>query len=526
LSADKNEKSDQDLGMTSSGHSQKILDFIERVGNKIPTPCTLFAVLAVITLILSWIFDGAFVTYAGPDGKQVIAKCVSLINADGLRYIISSVIPNFVQFPPLGLVIVLMLAMGLAESTGLVNAFVRRLLMGVPSWAVTATIFIIGINCHVIASDAAMVFVPAAAAVVYAGMGRNPILGLSTAFAATAAGYSASLIPSGFDVLLSGITQSATGIISQTAKSPAHPLINYYFMSSSVIILTIVGTFVSEKIVAPRAERLWAKNLGETTSPELTPEEKKGLTYAGRTLLACVILLAILVVPENGVLRNPTTHTLMPSSPFLSGIVPIMFFLFLTTSVAFGIGKGVITKEPDVTRLIVQGLTPMLNFVVTAFTAAQFIAWFTKSNLATIIAVNGAEILKTLGLTGIPLVASYVVFSSAEDMLIMSGSAKWLFSSPIFVPMFGLLGFEPALTQAAYRIGASTANCITPLNYYIPVILSILARYVKTPDKAGMGTLLALQVPYFIAFEIFWTGWLILFMLLDWPLGPGAKIFL
>lgn len=505
---------------------QRTLDVIEFVGNKFPTPFVLFSLLALVVLLVSAVFEGTAVSYLGKGGKMIDVKVVSLMNADGFRYIITSMVKNFVNFPPLGLVVVMMLAMGLSEATGFVSALVRKILLGVPAWAITATIFLVGINGN-LASDAAMVFVPAAAAAVYAGMGRNPILGMSVAFAATAAGFSANFLPAGTDALIAGITQTAVGSIPATAKSPVHPLINYYFMSSSVIILTVVGTLVAEKVVAPRLAKLNLRDIAvDTAEHKLTAEENKGLRYAGLAALVYVLLLLLLMVPEFGWLRDPKTHTLIPKSPFIDGIIPILFCFFFFVGIAFGIGKGAIKTERDVSDLLSKGLAGSLSFIVTAFAAAQFVAWFNKTNLATVIAVKGADILQSMHFTGIALVIALILLSAFVDLFVISGSAKWLVLAPIFVPMFGLLGYEPALTQAAYRIGESSVNAVTPLNYYVPVMLGIMARYLKEDEKAGMGTLMATQIPYALAFLVSWTAWLIVFMMFNLPLGPGAKIFL
>lgn len=507
---------------------QRALDCIEVVGNKLPSPFILFSILAVVALLLSAFFEGTAVTFVGKEAKPITVKVLSLLNADGFRYILTNMVPNFVNFPPLGLVVVMMLAMGLAENTGLVSAFVRKVMLGAPSWGVSAIVMFLGINGN-LASDAAMVFMPAAAAAVYAGMGRNPILGMSLAFAATAAGFSANIIPAGTDALIAGITATAIKVIPQTANSPVHMLINYYFMGSSVIILTIVGTIVAEKVVGPRLDRIFPNLcLDESARKEhlLTSEENRGLKWAGWAALAYLLLLLVLAVPDTGLLRDAKTHTLVPSSPLLGGIIPILFFFFMSVGLAFGLGKGVIKNEADVPKFMAAGLQGMTGFLVTAFAAAQFIAWFTKSNLATILAVRGAEILRDTGFTGIPLILAFILLSGFVDLFMMSGSAKWLIMAPIFVPMFGLLGFEPALTQAAYRIGESVTNPISPLQYYVPVMLGIMSRYIKDDTRAGMGTLMATQMPFALWFLVAWAGWLIIFMLFNLPLGPGSKIFL
>lgn len=512
--------------MEKKSFFQKCLDIIEFVGNKFPTPFVLFALLGVVVLVISALFDGVTASYIGKEGKNVNVHIVSLLNPDGLRFILTSMVDNFIKFPPLGLVVVMMLAMGLAESTGFVSALVRKIMLGVPSWAITATIFLVGINGN-LASDASMVFVPAAAAAVYASMGRNPILGMSVAFAATAAGFSANFLPAGTDALIAGITQSAIGNIASTANVSIHPMINYYFMSSSVVMLTVVGTIVAEKVVAPRLNKLQINEIQvDVAEQNLTAEEKKGLKYAGYAAIAYIVILLALTLPEFGWLRDPKTHELIPKSPFISSIIPLLFLFFFTIGTAFGVGKGLIKNEKDVSKFLANGLQGSLSFIVTAFSAAQFVAWFNKTNLATVIAVKGSEFLQSLDFTGFTLVVSLILLSAFVDLFVISGSAKWVVLAPIFVPMFGLLGYDPALTQAAYRIGESSVNSVTPLNYYVPVMLGIMARYMKPGEKIGMGTLMATQIPYALAFLVGWIIWLFIFMMFDLPLGPGAHIYL
>jgi aminobenzoyl-glutamate transport protein len=514
-------------GEKSQSLFQRFLDMVEVVGNKFPAPFILFSLLSVMVLVLSFVFDGASATIIGKEGKSTVVKVTSLVTADGFRYILENIVKNFVNFPPLGLVVVMMLAMGLAEATGLIGALVRKILMGVPAWAVTATVFAVSILAH-LASDAAMVIMPATAAAIFASMGRNPILGMSVAFAATAAGFSANFVPTGTDALLSGITATAIGNIPQTAGSPSHLLINYYFMASSAVILTIVGTLVAEKVVAPRLTHMDIDlSAGQSgTEIGLTPEEWKGLKYAGWTALVYLGLILALTIPETGLLRDPATRALVPRSPLLTGMIPLLFFFFVFTGTAFGIGKGIIKSSDDVPKFLMQGLNGATSFIVTAFAAAQFIAWFNKTNLATVLAVKGAGVLQEMDFTGIPLIIAFIFVCAFVDLFMMSGSAKWLFMAPIFVPMFGLLGYQPALTQAAYRIGESCLNGISPLNYYIPVILGIMSKYTKGKEVAGMGTLMATQIPYAFAFLLAWSAWLLVFMFLDLPLGPGASIFI
>ena len=510
------------------GLFQKFLDIVEIIGNKFPSPFVLFCILGVIILIVGGVLDGTSASFVGKGGKMQTVKITSLLNADGFRFILTDMVKNFINFPPLGLVLTMTLALGLAESTGMIGALVRKMLLGVPGWAITAMIFFIGINGN-IASDASMVFVPAAAAAVYASMGKNPILGMSAAFAATSAGFSANVLPAGTDALLAGITQSVINNVPATANCQAHPLMNYYFMSTSVLILLITGTIIAEKIVGPRLDKLEFKTLdGEDakSSPTVTPEENRGLRFAGLAALSFIVVLCLLTLPTGALLRDPKTGNILPSSPFVAGIIPILFCFFFIIGVSYGIGRGNIQKESDVPKYMAKGLEGVLSFMVTGFAAGQFVAWFNKSNVATVVAVRGAEFLQSMNFTGIGLIISLILLSSFVDLFVISGSSKWIILAPIFIPMFGLLGYEPALTQAAYRIGESSVNTVTPLNYYVPVMFGIMAKYLKDQKHVGMGTLMATQIPYALGFLVVWSLYLFVFIALDLPLGPGCGIYI
>ena len=511
------------------GFFQRFLDFLEFVGNKFPSPFLLFSGLAVSVLILSALFSGASATYMGVGGKQTTVTVVNLLQVPTLQGFLQDALKNFIQFPPLGLVVLLMMAMGLAEGTGFIICLVKRLLQGVPDWGMTAAIFFIGINGN-LASDAAMIVMPAIAASVYAAMGRNPLLGMSIAFSATAAGFSANILPAGTDALMSGITQTAIKMLPETINSPAHILINYYFMSSSVVILTTIGTIVAEKIVAPRLDTYMPymrKEIVECEEAALKPEEIRGLRFAGWAGFAFLAVLLALALPEHAFLRNPKTLAFIPKSPLLDGMIPILFAFFFTLGTAFGVGKGVIKNFEDIGSFLAEGVKSASGFIVTAFPAAQFITWFGKSNLASVLSIKGAYFLQSIDFTGIALVVAFILLCGIADMLLTSGSAKWLFFSPIFIPMFALLGYEPALVQAAYRLGESVTNPISPLNFYIPVIIGIASRYIDTEKKPiGYGTIIAAQLPFSIWFLIGWGAWLITFMVMDWPLGPGVGVYL
>lgn len=493
----------------------RILDKVEKVGNKLPDPVTLFVIMAFSILILSYLLSLFNVSAVKPGTSEEI-EVVNLLNQDGLIRILTEMLTNFTAFPPLGMVIVSMLGIGLAEQTGLISALMKKSVLSAPPKVVIPAVILTGLVGN-IAADAAFIVLPPIAALVFMSIGRNPLVGLIVTYAAIAGGFSANLLISSLDVLLLGITESAAQIVDPSYTGRA--TMNYYFLIISTFMLVIIGTWVATKFTEPR----FGTYKGELEKlEEITKLEMKGLKWAGGVLLGYIAILLFMVVPENGLLRDPETGGFL-SSPFMSGIVPIMLFFFFLPALAYGIVTKVIKNDKDVAEKLFKAVGDISSFIVLAFVAAQMIAYFNWSNIGSIMAIKGAELLEFLNFTGLPMIIGFIIICALVNILIASASAKWALLAPIFVPMFMYLNYSPALTQAAYRVGDSITNPITPMLAYFAILLAFARRYDK---KIGIGTLISALLPYSIAFAI---GWIILFaiwFLLGLPLGPGDSMYI
>ncbi|HKY32399.1 MAG TPA: AbgT family transporter [Candidatus Polarisedimenticolia bacterium] len=493
------------------------LDVIEWVGNKLPHPGTLFALFALGVILGSAVLSGAGYVARHPSTGQPI-EALSLLNGDGLRRIVTTMVTNFTSFVPLGTVLVAMLGVGVAEGSGLLTAVLRAMVLSAPRRLITMMVVFTGV-CSNAASEAGYVILIPLAAVIFLAVGRHPLAGLAAAFAGVSGGYSANLVLGTVDPLLSGITQETARIIDSSYA--VNPACNYYFMFASTFLITALGTWVTERIVEPR---LGAYAGPEKTGPVegLQPIERRGLAAAGLTLLLLAGLLLWAVVPSDGVLRDPETGDLL-HSPFLSGIVTIIFVMFLLPGLVYGVVTGSIRSDGDLMAKMGAAMKSLGLYIVIVFFAAQFVAYFAWTNVGLITAIKGAEVLKSIGLTGIPLIVGFVLVTAAMNLFMGSASAKWAVMAPIFVPMFMLLGYTPELTQTAYRIGDSSTNVITPMMTYFALIVAFAERYAA---KGGMGTIIALMLPYSITFLAGWSLFLIAWMTFGLPVGPGAGLYL
>jgi len=506
----------------------KFLDWVERVGNKLPTPFMLFLILTVFIMVLSLVLSqlGVNVDYmTRVDGKLVAAnvKITNLFSPNMIKGVITGFVPTYVGFAPLGLVIVMMMGIGLIEETGLISAIMRKTLLNAPGFIVVAALAFIGINAN-IASDAGMIFSAAIGGALFKALGKNPKQGIIIGFAAASGGFTANVLLAGTDALLAGISQTvvaAAGINFTTS-----PAMNWYFMLTATFVLTAVTVFVSEKITTKAmAGDVIVTDKDAIKEHLLTPEEHKGLFRAGIAAIIFIAVLLVCLIPKNGFLRGPDGGIV--TSPFMSGIVFILFAFFASTGIAYGIGAGVIKKESDIPKLMQKSMHSAAPFLVVALAASLFIDLFNKSGLATVIAVNGANFLGSLNLGFIPLCIGFILLSTFVNLFTISGSAKWLILAPIFIPMFAILGLSPALTQTAYRIGDSATNIISPLSPYIPVVIGIFDQYKREEDKpAGFGTIISYALPYSIAYLIVLTLLLCVWILLSLPVGPGAPLAL
>lgn len=493
----------------------KSLDFIELVGNKLPHPATLFALLALMVAVVSWIGDFVNLSAIHPaDGSTINVK--NLFNGDGIRWIYTNVVHNFVNFPPLGYVLAVMIGIGVAEGSGLFDSMIRALVLNAPKRLITGSIVLAGVISHLASEAGYVILIPLGAAIFYA-LGRHPMAGLAAAFCGVSGGFGANFLIGSIDPVLAGLSQSAAQIIDPNMKINA--AVNFYFMFVSAVLVVIVGTVVTEKIVEPRLKS-YSGNAEKISVNEMSSIEKKGLKWAGISLLILILILAFTIIPENGIFRNPSTGEVL-HSPFFDGIITGILIFFLVPGLVYGLIVKSIKNDKDFMKHIIKSMGTLATYIVLVFFAAQFVYFFRYSNLGLIIAIDGAQFLKNIGLTGIPLIVAFVLLSAFINMFMGSASAKWAIMAPVFIPMFMLLDYHPALTQAAFRIGDSVTNLITPMMSYFALIVAFAQKY---DEKYGIGTIISTMIPYTVVMTFFWILLLIIWMFLGLPLGPDGPL--
>lgn len=493
------------------------LDQVEIIGNKLPHPAILFLLLALFVMALSFIAHYFDYTALHPITNETIHPR-NLLSFEGVRWIYTNIVKNFISFPPLGLVLVVMVGLGVAEGSGMFGVLIRSLVLSAPKSLITASLVFAGVLSHV-ASEAGYVILVPLGAMVFHALGRHPIAGLAAAFSGVSGGFGSNFLIGSVDPILAGLSTSAAQII--IPDMVVSPVVNYYFMFVSGILIVILGTFVTDRIVEPRLGK-YEGNAERLVIEELKPLEKKGLKWAAVSMFAVVIALALTIIPENGILRNPKDQSVL-HSPFFEGIVIGILLFFLAPGLVYGIVVKTIKNDKDLINHITKSMSGLGGYIVLVFFAAQFVYFFNYSNLGIIVAVKGALGLKSIGLTGIPLIAGFVLLSAFINMFMGSASAKWAIMAPVFVPMFMLLDYHPALTQAAFRIGDSITNPITPMMSYFALIVTFAQRY---SDKFGIGTIISTMLPYSIIFGLFWLALLIVWMFIGIPLGPDGPLHL
>jgi len=489
----------------------KALDLIERWGNKLPHPITLFILLSLGALAVSWLASAFGLSVVHPVSGKTIAA-VNLLDKQGLQNVVTKAVTNFTGFAPLGTVLVAMIGVGVAERSGLFSAALKALVAGVPSWLMTAALVFAGVNAS-LAVDAGYVILVPLGAVLFAGIGRHPIVGLAAAFAGVSGGFSANIFLTALDPLLAGLTQEAARLYDPSYTVPVTA--NYYFMIASTFLLTLIGVWVTVRITEPRLGAY--AGAAHPSLEGLGRDEKRGLLAAGLTIAAETVILVLLTLPSNGLLRDAKGGF----EPLFQGMVLLMAVGFLLPGIAYGLAAGTIRGDRDVGAMMEQTMGAMGSYIALAFAASQFVAYFGWSNLGLILAVSGAEFLNSTALSGIPLILLFIFVCALIDLFLASASAKWAVMGPVFVPMLMIMGYSPELTQAAYRIGDSFTNIITPLMPYMPLVIAFAQKY---DPKIGLGTLLSIMLPYSVAFAVGWTLLLALWLLLGIPLGPGASL--
>ncbi len=502
----------------------RFLDVVEFLGNLLPHPVTLFALLAFAMVLVSGLFGWLGVAVEDPRpgvAAGTMIEAVSLLNAEGVRRILGNLVSNYVNFAPLGVVLVAMLGVGVAEKSGMLSAMVRGIVMNAPKHLVTVAVVFAGVISNTASEMGYVVLVPLAGAI-FLALGRHPLAGMAAAFAGVSGGYSANLFLGTIDPLLAGITQEAARLLDPSYE--VYATANWFFMIVSTFMITVVGSLVTIFIVEPKLgeyddSRADPAILDGRQMQRLSSTEKKGLVSAGVALVAILALIAFLVVPESGVLRDPASAGqgfLSSSTPFFRSIVAWIFIFFLVTGFAYGRTAGTIKNDRDVVDGMASAMSTLGLYMVLIFFAAQFVAFFGWTNLGLITAITGADLLKSIGLTGPIVFLFFIMICGLVNLSLGSASAQWAVTAPIFVPMLMLLGYSPEVIQAAYRIGDSSTNIITPMMSYFGLILAWASRYDK---KLGIGTLIATMLPYSIFYFICWT---ILFFV--WVFGFGLPV--
>ena len=504
--------------------TSRLLASIERTGNRLPDPATLFFFAAVLVMVVSQIGDAldwrVTKTVMLTDGtlQQVEVAAVGLLDSDGVWWVFSHLVDNFMSFPPLGLVLVAMLGIGVAERSGMVSALLRTAVSRSPAALLTPVVFFLGVMSS-LALDAGYIVLPPLAAVLFMAAGRSPLAGLATAFAGVSAGFSANLLVTAIDPLLAGFTQAGAQLLDQGYQVSATA--NWWFMIVSTVVLTGVGWWVTSRIVEPRlnSQPQSARATAEGDAGALTVgDEARGLRWALIALaIALTAVLAMILVPG-----APLHGQGGRFDRWVEAMVPLLLVLFVVPGIAFGFGAGTLRGNKDVARLMGDTMAGLGPYIVLAFFAAQFIAFFKQSQLGEMLAIVGGQALAGADLALWVLVAVFMAVAMTGNLFIGSASAKYAFLSPVFVPMFMQVGISPELTQAAYRVGDSVTNVITPLNPYMVIVLAFLQHYAP---RAGIGTLVALMLPYALAFALVWPLLLLVWMALGIPLGPAGPLW-
>lgn len=509
---------------TKKGLLDRSLDAIERVGNKLPDPITMFLGLAIIVALISWLCSALHVTAVNPADQSTV-EIFNLFSVGGIQYLWTNVITNFSGFAPLGMVLVAVIGSSVAEKSGFLVAFMERFLGKSKGWIVSMVVIFLGINLN-IAGDAGFIILPPLAAILYMSIGRSPMLGLYVAYASVAAGFCANVLLGLSDALAYGFTEAAAQMIDPNYS--ASIAINWYFLLVSCVLLTIAGTALTEKVLVHRfpitRDELAQYNFDEDAA-NLSPVQKKGLAMAGVAELVYVVVIVLLSLPifGNPILGDENGSITGTAAPFTKGIVFTVTLALMIPGIAYGMTIGKYKNDKDIWADISQGFAEMGNYVFMCFFISIFTNFFSVSKLGTVLAINGAGFLENIGFKGVPLMVGLILLSCFVNLFIGSASAKWAILAPVFVPMMMLLGYDPAITQVVYRIGDSITNPLSPLFTYMPVILGFARKYDK---KTGFGTIFANMLPFSITFAIVWILQVIVWVAFNLPLGPGGGIYL
>jgi aminobenzoyl-glutamate transport protein len=502
----------------SPSRLERTLSTIERVGNRLPDPAVLFLLLLGVTWVISALLAQVDFTAVDPrSGKPV--EIQNLLSGKALTQFTGDLVTTFTSFHPLGVVLVTMLGIGVAEHVGFIHAGLRALLAVTSRLLLTPLLIVVALLSH-LAADAGYVLVIPLGGVIFYAAGRHPLAGIAAAFAGVSGGFSASFVPVSLDPLLAGITQQAAQLLDPAIT--ISPLNNYYFTTVSSVVIVAVGWWLTDRVIEPRLQRTTRVDGNLDSLPKFeapTPAERRGLRAGLATMGVLLLLVALTAWPAGSAWRSASGALTATDAPLMRSIVPLIFLFFLLPAIAYGKVAGTVKTHRDVVAGMSKSMESMAYYLVLVFFMSLFIAAFGKSNIGVLIALEGGEALRSLGLPVAVTLLGVVIISVLSDLFLGSASAKWALLAPILVPMLMQAGISPDATQAAYRIGDSTTNIITPLMPYFALVVVFCQKYVK---GAGIGTLLALMLPYSLAFLAAWSLLLVAYLATGLPLGIGG----
>ncbi|KLV05974.1 aminobenzoyl-glutamate transporter [Photobacterium aquae] len=495
----------------------KFLNGIERVGNKIPDPALLFFWGLVLVWVLSAVLSQFDFGLVHPVTQQAV-EIKNLLTGESMASFLANMVKNFTGFAPLGIVLVAMLGVGVAEASGFINTGLKKMLNITPVKLLTPMLILVAIVSHT-AADAGYVLVIPLGGIIFHAAGRHPLAGIAAAFAGVSGGFSANFIPSGIDPLLAGFTQEAARIMDPDYI--VNPLANIIFTGLSSFVIVAIGWYITDKIVEPRLSKVAIDEDAEE-APDMgsfTELESKAFSLAGWSMIAGIALLVVALIPESSPLRSPSGEIAAFNAPVMQSIVPLIFILFVIPGIIYGKVAGTFKQSQDVIKAMSTTMAGMAGFMVMVFFIAQFLVAFTQSNIGTLLALSGAQLLQAMNLPGQITIVGMILLTASVNLLVGSASAKWALIGPIMVPMLMAVGISPELTQAAYRVGDSVSNIISPMMVFFPLVVVYMQRYVKS---AGIGTLASMMMPYSIAMLVGWTIFLLVYWAIGIPLGIQA----
>lgn len=493
------------------------LNAIEKAGNRLPEPAMIFFYFLLIVMGLSAVLSMMTFDVINPMTQEAV-KVNNLLSPEALTNTLANMVTTFTGFAPLGIVLVAMLGVGVAESSGFINVALKKMLRVTPKKMLTPMLIFVAMFSHV-AADAGYVLVIPLGAIIFMSAGRHPLVGIAAAFSGVSGGFAANMVPTGNDALLQGFTQAAAQLLD--GAYTVNTLCNLFFGIASSIVITLVGWWVTERIVEPRVSKMAIDGdfKHDEDMSNVTPQESRAFRRASLVMMFGLAALAAAAWPEGSMLRGTDGSLTSYSAPIMKSIVPLIFLIFILPGIVYGFVSGTFKSGKDVIGAMNDSMSKMGSYMVMAFFCAMFIKAFSDSNIGTLFALMGADGLKALELPGQATIIGMIVLTAVVNLLIGSASAKWALLSPIMVPMLMAVGISPELTQAAFRIGDSCTNIITPLMVFFPLIVIYCQRYVK---GAGVGTLVSMMMPYSIAFFVAWSILLLVWWGVGLPLGIAA----